>query len=1097
MDMRALLARIDPLAAPARRRVLADTARALAGTPELAALLAELAAVPGIPRVWAATMAVVADDDTHLRRLLVSADTRVAGLAMTHCARRDRHLDVLTAALATAPLAWRHTLYRAVRATGATTWAEALLPSVRARFGDHEAAAVLPACEAGTVTTLLPELDFAVPNLAALARRHPAVVLAHLRRRLAVAGAAGRNATWARFGPALKQLVRHDPAQLVDLLAHSGPPTGLPAGASRWLATAIAADPDRVVAILADPTRRIGFQPGRSTERALRRASDEALTSLARTWLTDATRLAALVRALPPGRRATVLSGALGDRNLQQAGLPMTVLDVLPWRSRHEHARRLLATRPVVDDPDLRRQATARLPWPEAEPLLRAATARPSAAERALGYPLLIGAAAATRDPDVVAGLLASLPRLPNEQDPVRHAALAAVAAIPGWLLRSADPSALVKPATDAVQARDASWGTRQAVGTTAVTLVRQGTLTGQPGLVESGLRILELSGGHAHTLTLHRLDQSLPRGAEHVVWAALRPRIAADARAGRYDLVLSLAAGLHRRAWPMADLQAVLGEATRAAEDHTVHRALELWLAPPATRDERVEAVLRRDSSTITVTAVANAVGGRRTDLLDRVLDRPPRGRFATRGVRLVPAFGGSAWHWLPRQVARYAELLADLATAPRKPVWERVSAVQRLAGLPGARIEDVEPFLQDDEVAVVEAALAGLAWVDRPGEALGTLLGHADTDRARVAVYAAGRAARTVPPAELGAALRPVLAGKKVTSRKEAIRLLAEHRVPGAAGELAALWAAPDLHRDLRRAIVSAARRLLDDERAWQWLTEATAMAAVATAVTEADPLTIAEHHRAPYGALVRTVTASADPDTARIGLAAWPAWSVWDRAGPAAVVTLIGDLTSTATWRYALDALLTACAVTGDPAPVHDVVTTLVEQAGVAVAGRDQPARQRLRLFLVRFAARLDAGGDAMRAAAEQLSMTLAERAEYRTDALLLAVSALPRRGDLLPALRRIAALADRPTAAWQVADRLAAWLAGHDPGRSELFDAAQALTASPAEALLAASVASQAGPHAGWPRPWRERVSALRDHPDADVRERASHIVLASE
>lgn len=421
----------------------------------------------------------------------------------------------------------------------------------------------------------------------------------------------------------------------------------------------------------------------------------------------------------------------------------------------------------------------------------------------------------------------------------------------------------------------------------------------------------------------------------------------------------------------------------------------------------------------------------------------------------------------------------------------------MQRLAGLPGARIEDVEPFLQDDEVAVVEAALAGLAWVDRPGEALGTLLGHADTDRARVAVYAAGRAARTVPPAELGAALRPVLAGKKVTSRKEAIRLLAEHRVPGAAGELAALWADPDLHRDLRRAIVSTARRLLDDERAWQWLTEATAMAAVATAVTEADPLTIAEHHRAPYGALVRTVTASADSDTARIGLAAWPAWSVWDRAGPAAVVTLIGDLTSTATWRYALDALLTACAVTGDPAPVHDVVTTLVEQAGVAVAGRDQPARQRLRLFLVRFAARLDAGGDAMRAAAEQLSMTLAERAEYRTDALLLAVSALPRRGDLLPALRRIAALADRPTAAWQVADRLAAWLAGHDPGRSELFDAAQALTASPAEALLAASAASQAGPHAGWPRPWRELVSALRDHPDADVRERASHIVLAPE
>ncbi|MEU0790669.1 hypothetical protein ABZ342_11425 [Amycolatopsis sp. NPDC005961] len=1097
MDLRALLSRIDPLPAPARRRVLADTARALAGSPELTALLAELDAVPGLPRAWAAKMATIAGDDTHLRRSLVATDTRVAALAMTHCARHGLHFDVLTAALPTAPLAWRHTLYRAVRATGATEWAEALLPRVRARFGDHEAAAVLPACDADTVTALLPELDFAVPNLAALSRRHPAVVLAHLRRRLTEAGDAGRNAVWALFGPALGQLVRQDPGHLVDLLARSGPSTGLPAGADRWLATATAADPDRVVAILADPARRIRFSAGRSMELALRRATDESLTSLARTSLTDVRRLTALLRGLPPARRAIVLGGALGEQTPQQAGLPIALLDVLPWRSRHEQARRLLATRPVADHPDLRREATARLPWPEAEPHLRAATARPTAVERALGYPLLIGAAAATRDPEVVAGQLGSLTRLPNEQDPVRHTALAAIAALPGWLLRSADPSTLVKLATDAVQARDASWATRQAVGTLAVTLVRQGTLTTRPDLAESGLLMVELSGGHAHALTLHRLDQDLPRGAEHGLFSALRPRITADARAGRYDLVLSLASGLRRRAWTMPDLQAAVGEATGAADDATVRWALGLWLAPPATRDERVEAVLRRDPSTITVTAVANAISERRTDLLDRVLDRPPRGRFVARGVRLVPTFSGGSRHWLPRQVARYGELLADLATAPRKPVWERVSAVRRLASLPGAALDDVRPFLQDDEVAVVEAALAGLAWTDRPGDALGTLLGYADTDRARVAVYAAGRAARAIPPDALGAALRPVLAGKKLTARKEAVRLLAEHRVPGAAGDLATLWATPDLHRDLRRAIVSAARRLLDDDRAWHWLAEATTMTAVATAVTEAHPMTIAEHHRERYGALVRGVAGSADPDTARTGLAAWPAWSAWDREGPAALVTLIGDLTSTATWRAAVEAVLAACAVTGDPAPLDDVVTTLAEADDVVANGRDQPARQRLRHFVSCFAARLDTDGETMRGAAERLSTTLAHHADYRTDALLLAVAALPRHGELLPAVRRIAALADRPALAWQVADRLATWLAGHDPGRAELLGTAQALTTGPAEASLAASIAGQAGPHAGWPHPWRDLVGALRAHPDADVRERASHISLAPE
>lgn len=1097
MDLRALTERVDPLAAPARRRVFADTARALAGTPALTALLAELDAAAGIPRAWAVMMAITADDDTHLRRCLVATETPVAAPVLNHCARLGRHFDVVVETLPAAPLAWRHTLYRAVRAGGAAEWARALLPLVRERFGDHEAAAVLPACDPETVAALLPELDFAVPNLAALAHRHPAVVLAHLRRRLTEAGEAGRDAVWRRFGPALGHLVRHDAAALVDLLVHAGPRTGLPSGADRWLATAVAAAPDRVVALLADPARHIRFRPGRSLERALREASDASLIALARTLLTDESAVTALLRGLPPARRALVLTGALGERDLHRAGLSLTLLDVLPWRARHEHARRLLATRPVADDPDLRREATARLPWAEAEPVLRAATARPTAVERVVAYPLLIGAAAATRDPAVVARVLASLTRLPNEQDPVRSAALDAVAAIPGWLLRSADLAVLVKLGADAVQARDASWSTRQAAGTLAVALVREGTLSTRPEMVDTGLEILERSGGHAVSLSLHLLDQNLPRDAEHALFAALRPRITSDARAGRYGLVLSLASGLRRRAWAVPGLQAAVGEATTAKDDSTVRQAIDLWLAPPATRDERVEIVLRRDASTITVTSVAGALSRRRTDLLDRVLDKPPHGRFAKRSVRLVPAFTDALREWLPRQVTRYADLLADLATAPRKSVWERVTAVHRLASLPGIGVDDVAPFLSDNEVAVVEAALAGLAKIDRPGDALVTLLGYADTDRARVAVYAARQAARAISPAELGAALRPVLAGKKVTSRKEAIRLLAEHRVPDAAGELATLWADPRLHRDLRRAIVSAARWLLDDDRVWPWLTEASTVDDVATALTEAGPLTVAERHRARYGALVRTVADCADRDIARIGLAAWPVWSVWDRDGASALAARIGDLTETATWRQAIHAVLHACAVTGDPAPLRVVVTTLSEVDELVAPDRDRPARQRLRFFVSCLSARLHTSGETLLDAGERLAAELAGRAEYRTDALMLAVAALPQQGDPLPAVRRIATFADRPALAWQVTDSLAAWVARHDPGRPALLDAARGLTNGPVEAQLALGIAGEAGARAGWPRPWRDLVTALRDHDDPDVRDRASRIALAPE
>ncbi|MEV7045248.1 hypothetical protein [Amycolatopsis sp. NPDC051061] len=46
------------------------------------------------------------------------------------------------------------------------------------------------------------------------------------------------------------------------------------------------------------------------------------------------------------------------------------------------------------------------------------------------------------------------------------------------------------------------------------------------------------------------------------------------------------------------------------------------------------------------------------------------------------------------------------------------------------------------------------------------------------------------------------------------------------------------------------------------------------------------------------------------------------------------------------------------------------------------------------------------------------------------------------------------------------------------------------------MFAAAIASQACARAGWPREWREVVLVLRDHPDTDVRDRASRRSLAS-
>ncbi|HEY3607908.1 MAG TPA: hypothetical protein VGL06_10440, partial [Pseudonocardiaceae bacterium] len=553
---RRLLNQLDPLPYAARQRLLADTARSPAGTSTLPTVLVELDALGPIQRRWAALMAVIAGDEPYLRRCLTGAEHMPAVTALNWFLRHRRGYDALAGFVPTAPKAWRQALYRGLRATRATDWAEGLLPVVRDRFGAHEAAAVLTACGPTVVAELLPDLDFAVPNWRTLAARHPAVVLDHLRGLLASAGEARRAEIWIRYASAVNGLVPAEPGAVLDLLERLGPATGLPAGLHNRLATLARFDPTRLIAVLADQDRRIHVTPGRALCAAFRAADDDDLIALARTLITDGSRLSGFLRGLPPPRRTTVLDGALAGRDLIRAGLPATVLDVLPRRARHEYADRLRATRQVADDPLLRLEIIARLPWPDAEPLLRKETAGSLPADRARAYLLLIGAAAGTRDPAIVGALLASLTRLRNEQDPVRNITLTAIAALPGWLFRPADTDVLDQLATDAVQARDASWQTRHAVQTLALELIRQGVRGPQPELVDCGLRILQRAGGHTSGLNLYGLDRNLPRGAEHVVFEALRTRIDADSRKGQYDLALALAGGLHRRAWAMPVLQ-------------------------------------------------------------------------------------------------------------------------------------------------------------------------------------------------------------------------------------------------------------------------------------------------------------------------------------------------------------------------------------------------------------------------------------------------------------------------------------------------------------------------------------------------------------
>ena len=334
-------------------------------------------------------------------------------------------------------------------------------------------------------------------------------------------------------------------------------------------------------------------------------------------------------------------------------------------------------------------------------------------------------------------------------------------------------------------------------------------------------------------------------------------------------------------------------------------------------------------------------------------MLTKPQHGRFVRRGVRVIPDFPPVYDRWRPEQVDRFRDLVAQLAGSARTKPHERANAVRRLGAVPGSA-PLVRNLLADPEPAVVHAAIAALAHTDDPAAALPVLLSRADGDDAHIALAAATRCARYVPRALLSEPLRSTLTDGKVTARKEAARLLAELRVPGSADALLAAAAAPEVHRDVARAIVSAARHLLDDERVWSMLERASTTPGVATAIVDVAPDALPLRHRSAYAALVRTVAAAPVADDALDALHALPNWSRWD--GGASVDLLVErttDLRTTTTWRAALEGLLAATRWPGGTAGLAAATDRLLTAAADddladgfdAAADRDRPARQRL--------------------------------------------------------------------------------------------------------------------------------------------------------
>ncbi|HET9518303.1 MAG TPA: hypothetical protein VFO77_11300 [Actinoplanes sp.] len=1075
---RTLLTSLDPLPYPDRVRRLAHWATT---APERAQVCADLRELGLYERHLALLAAVVARDTQAVAAAAADPQPSVRGAALTAALRAGLPFE-----LADRPSMERRRIYRALRRNPAPAVADALIADVRDRFGDEEAAALLPGCSADTVRGLLPTLEHGL-RLEWLVRRHSGVLLDRVRERLATALPERRARVW---GETARSVLQCDPPQVLDLLEQYAPEQSLPGELPAYGVLA-AHDASRVVKLLAAPGRAAWLQRAGLPKAVLRRLAPlpiDELAPLAGRFRGHSRVLAALLDAVPPARRGELYDRAMAEVDTAVLVPGAELMEVLPAEVRVREATRVLALPKIRQREAEVRTWSAYLPWPQASAALDVALRSGDADERAQGYVLLVAAARRSRDPRVVAEVVGRLGRLRNDQDPVRAAALTALATV-APMLTAQTAAGLTALTTDAVEARDASATTTTALSRLAADVLQHHVDV--PELREWALLTIDLVSTSSSVPVLRRFDEVLRRGQEAMVFERLRPWVEAGIARGRYGPLFALTTALGDRAWRLPELQELLRRATGPKTSSSVARtAIELWLDDRRTRSDRVAEVLQADASAVTIHPVWTTICTSRTDLLDRVLNSPPRGRFLERKVRWAPSWAMRVERWLPRQQARFVDLQELIVADPKQGVWQRAAAIKAAAAVAGAGRDLVWRHLDAAEVVIAEAALGALVWTDRPDEALPVLLRYADGDRARVALYAAGRAARHIAPSQLPGALVPVLTGPtKVTSRKEAARLLARYGPPGVMATLLDAYTQPDAHRDVRAAIVSAARQRLQDEQSWTILRAAVGGSREeCRAVLDGYPHLISQQHRPRYAALVAEACQSSDQEVQRAAFGRLGDWSPWLTGVTDLIVDRLVDVGQTM-GQIAVVQLLTA----GGDAVLGLALDRLVGRDATddepGEPGSDRPARRRIELLTAAaaFHARCrpsDADRSALFAATRRLA---------GQPAFLDAATALLIELGRLDNLDEIADLCvGRPVLAVRAAERVGTRLRGLGewPDQALLAELSAGLAGRGdlAGGLFAVALA-RPGATFGWKTPWRELLIELRRHPDADVRQEA--------
>lgn len=1104
MQVDKLMRELDRLDHHERVATLIERARKLPA-PELDALCDGLGRGDVAQRLLALHVARLRDDLRFAWRLLDDASLAVRGFAARLIGRRaatipadtlDR-LDAASLALLMREVCRRP---RTPDAELPARVAEGLVEGLLARERLGEAAVLLPRCRPTWIAAHLDDVAWPEVVWMRLARYRSALMV-ELIAAMFEREQERPDLVWRRFGAALWCRLAHEqPRVVMAWVDRHADVDALPVELSSALPLLLRVDPSWMVRTLATRiayVARSGLPRGLS--RRAREVADAELEPLCRGLARVAPlMLGQLLAQLPYPRRGALFEHAVAPLDTTRIEWPSSLLAVLPTPQRDREAARMLGLARAVTDASWRRELLGMREISEVRELLERESRAAQASDRAEAHAALIRSSKRSR-----AGMpetLAWLGRLRNEQDPVRMVILQTLTELPGH--RFDDPAALELVIAPLFDARDTSHSTRAYAARIAQRLmVAHATFPSSPCFAYA-LQVLERLAGQQGTPDLPDLSRNLPRGAELRIVDALLPWIEAAEQRQQTQHLFRLWYALGKRAWNIPALAKLLATAIWQGSKSSAGWYAEQWIRDPATRDERVRELVKRDRSALYLAGVFNHCHRRRQTLLvDRFAAAPPRGRFHDGKLAIVPHVTDGFARWSTPLQRLYLEFIATAEASPKQFSTTRASLVALRAYVPLTRVEDLGAALASKEVPVQEAALAALVWVDDPSPALPILLEHLDGDRARVAMYAMPRLARLMPRSRMVDALAELLARPKlkVTVHKEALRLLGQLATPHALALLRATWAQP-LHRDVRIATMHAARALLSQPDAWLLLGEAARDPDedIARALVETPMHTIAQAHRGRY--LATMLGVGEHPSMVARAALFTALLQGWASVDPLTTSTLAAALLTRLElhdpWRHAAQLLALATRSSAAHDAIVQCVTALREAAArdVTPAGeRDRMADQRLAyiveqlatqrhptaiLVLERLAALLLAVPECWPQGA-RLRIAAAANAELAATCLpLLAHAPTPRQALALEQAARAAALLD--VRDWSDGDALAQ---------------VRTLAREGGE-LIALALLASFGPRWGWGSAWTDELARLRDHANLDVRVAARSLWMAT-